>query len=68
MKKIIYSDLDNTLADYLGMANEMNIDPKDAKHIQGFFEKLQPISGAIEKIVDQPAADIFDDAGRDHRN
>lgn len=48
MKKIIYIDLDNTLADYLGMAKEMNIDPKDAKHIQGFFEKLQPILGAIE--------------------
>lgn len=48
MKKIIYIDLDNTLADYLGMAKEMNIDPKDAKHIQGFFEKLQPIPGAIE--------------------
>lgn len=48
MKKIIYIDLDNTLADYLGMAKEMNIDPKDAKHIQGFFEKLQPMPGAIE--------------------
>jgi 5'(3')-deoxyribonucleotidase len=48
MKKIIYIDLDNTLADYLGMAKEMNIDPKDAKHIHGFFEKLQPMPGAIE--------------------
>ena len=25
MKKIIYIDLDNTLADYVGMTNEMNI-------------------------------------------
>jgi 5'(3')-deoxyribonucleotidase len=48
MQKIIYIDLDNTLADYLGMAKEMNIDPKDAKHIHGFFEKLQPMPGAIE--------------------
>ena len=30
MKKIIYIDLDNTLADYLGMAKEMNIDPMSA--------------------------------------
>lgn len=48
MKKIIYIDLDNTLADYLGMAKEMNVDPKDAKRIQGFFEKLKPMPGAIE--------------------
>ena len=48
MKKIIYIDLDNTLADYLGMAKEMNVDPKDAKRIQGFFERLKPMPGAIE--------------------
>ena len=48
MKKIIYIDLDNTLADYLGMAKELNIDPKDAKHLLGFFENLKPIPGAIE--------------------
>ena len=40
MKKIIYIDLDNTLADYLGMANALRINPSDAKHIPGFSETL----------------------------
>ena len=48
MKKIIYIDMDNTLADYLGMAQLMQVDPKEAKYIQGFFEKLQPMPKAIE--------------------
>ena len=48
MKKIIYIDMDNTLADYLGMTQQMHVDPKEAKHIQGFFEKLQPMPKAIE--------------------
>lgn len=38
MKKIIYIDMDNTLADYLGMAKQMQIDPSEAKHLKGFFE------------------------------
>ena len=47
-KKIIYIDMDNTLADYLKAAKEMGIDPKDAKHIKGFFRNLKPMPGAIE--------------------
>ena len=31
MKKTIYVDLDNTLADYLGKCDEMNISPAEAK-------------------------------------
>ena len=48
MKKIIYIDLDNTLSDYLGAAKELNVKPKDAKHIIGFFRNLKPMEGAIE--------------------
>ena len=48
MKKIIYIDMDNTLADYLGMAKQMQIDPSEAKHLKGFFEKLQPMPNAID--------------------
>ena len=47
MKKIIYIDLDNTLADYLGMANALRINPSDAKHIPGFFRNLKPMEDAI---------------------
>lgn len=38
MRKIIYIDLDNTLADYVGMAKEMEITQEDAKHTEGFSE------------------------------
>ena len=48
MKKIIYIDLDNTMSDYLGAAKELNVEPKDAKHIIGFFRDLKPMEGAIE--------------------
>jgi 5'(3')-deoxyribonucleotidase len=48
MKKIIYIDMDNTLADYLGMAKQMQIDPSEAKYLKGFFEKLQPMPNAID--------------------
>lgn len=48
MKKTVYVDLDNTLADYLGMCDEMNIRPAEAKHTVGFFRKLKPMSGAVE--------------------
>lgn len=48
MKKIIYIDLDNTMSDYLGAAKELNVEPKDAKHIIGFFRNLKPMEGAIE--------------------
>ena len=48
MKKIIYIDLDNTLADYVGMAKEMNIALEEAKHTEGFFRRLKPIPYAIE--------------------
>jgi 5'(3')-deoxyribonucleotidase len=47
-KKIIYVDMDNTLADYIGYANECNLNVKDAKHIRGFFRSLPPMPGAIE--------------------
>ena len=40
--------MDNTLADYLGMAEQMKIDPSEAKHLKGFFEKLQPMPNAID--------------------
>lgn len=38
MKKIIYFDLDNTLAYYVGMAKEMDITLEDAKHAEVFSE------------------------------
>lgn len=40
--------MDNTLADYLKHAEELNLDPKEAKHVYGFFRNLKPIPGAIE--------------------
>lgn len=48
MKKIIYIDLDNTMADYIGAANEMNIGLGEAKRIEGFFRNLKPMPFAIE--------------------
>ena len=48
MRKIIYIDLDNTLADYIGEANKLNISLKEAKHIKGFFKQLKPMPDAIE--------------------
>ena len=48
MKKTVYVDLDNTLADYLGMCDEMHISPVEAKHTIGFFRKLKPMPGAVE--------------------
>lgn len=48
MRKIVYIDLDNTMADYIRAAKEMNISLEDAKHIKGFFRNLKPMLGAIE--------------------
>lgn len=48
MRKIVYIDLDNTMADYVRAAKEMNISLEDAKHIKGFFRNLKPMPGAIE--------------------
>lgn len=48
MRKIVYIDLDNTMADYIRAAKEMNISLEDAKHIKGFFRDLKPMPGAIE--------------------
>lgn len=48
MKKIIYIDLDNTMADYIGAANEMNIGLSEAKRIECFFRNLKPMPFAIE--------------------
>lgn len=48
MKKIIYIDLDNTLADYVGMAKEQGLDLSVAKRVEGFFRILKPMPGAIE--------------------
>lgn len=47
-RKIVYIDMDNTLADYIRAAKEKGIDPKDAKHIKGFFRNLKPMPGAID--------------------
>ena len=47
-KKIVYIDLDNTLADYMGEAQRLHIDPKEAKHVKGFFRNLQPLPKAVE--------------------
>ena len=47
-KKIVYIDMDNTLADYAGLAKKMHIDPNDAKHLIGFFRNLDPMPGAID--------------------
>lgn len=54
-KKIIYVDMDNTLADYCGHAKWLGIDPNKAKHVPGFFHELNPIPGAIEayKLLDK---------------
>ena len=51
MRKIIYIDLDNTLADHIGEANRLNISLKDAKHIKGFFKQLKPMPDAIESYI-----------------
>ena len=48
MRKIVYIDLDNTMADYIRAAKEMNISLEDAKHIKGFFRNLKPMLGTIE--------------------
>ena len=48
MKKVIYIDMDNTLADYLGEAKVCNLNPKEAKRVPGFFRRLKPFEGAIE--------------------
>ena len=48
MRKIVYIDLDNTVADYLGMAEKLNLSPNDAKHVPNFFINLEPIEGSIE--------------------
>lgn len=45
MKKIIYIDLDNTLADYVGMAKEQGLDLSEAKRVEGFFRILKPMPG-----------------------
>ena len=50
-KKVVYIDLDNTLADYLGEAERQGIPPKEAKHVKGFFLSLQPIGNAVESYV-----------------
>jgi 5'(3')-deoxyribonucleotidase len=48
MRKIIYIDLDNTIADYIGKANYFGINPNEAKHITDWFINLEPMPGAIE--------------------
>lgn len=48
MKKIIYIDMDNTLADYLREVKAMNVSPEDGKRIKGFFRSLKPMPKAIE--------------------
>ena len=47
-KKVIYIDLDNTVADYLRKAAELGINPNEAKHVEGFFRGLNPMKGAVE--------------------
>ena len=48
MRKIIYIDLDNTMAEFVGAAKELNISLEDEKHIKDFFRNLKPMPGAIE--------------------
>lgn len=48
MKKTIYIDMDNTLANYAKGAKERNLDPNEAKHVIGFFRNLEPMPDAIE--------------------
>ena len=48
MRKIVYIDLDNTMADYVGAAKKMNISLEEAKHVKGFFRNLKPMPFAIE--------------------
>ena len=40
--------MDNTLADYVGYAEECGLKPSDAKHVRGFFRNLKPLPGAVE--------------------
>lgn len=47
-RKIVYIDMDNTLADYLRAAKEQGIDSDKAKHVKGFFRNLKPMPGAID--------------------
>lgn len=46
--KIVYIDLDNTLADYAGEADRRGIPQKEAKHVKGFFKSLKPLPKAVE--------------------
>lgn len=48
MKKTIYIDMDNTLANYSKSAKEQGLDPNKAKHVIGFFRNLEPMPDAIE--------------------
>ena len=48
MRKIIYIDLDDTLANYSGLVKERNLNPEEAKRIPGFFTDLVPIKNAVE--------------------
>ena len=48
MKKIIYIDMDNTLADYLSEAKARKVSPEEGKHIKGFFSSLKPMPNAVE--------------------
>lgn len=48
MKKIVYIDMDDTIAGYSRMAKEKGIDPREAKHVPGFFRDLKPIDHAVE--------------------
>lgn len=48
MKKIVYIDMDDTLAGYSRMAKEKGIDPREAKHVKGFFRDLEPLDHAID--------------------
>lgn len=47
-RKIIYIDLDDTLADYSNSAKVNKLNPDKAKHIKGFFKNLKPLPNAIE--------------------
>lgn len=66
MKPIIYIDMDDTTASFIGDPRHdwIPIEPTyidyPAMHKEGFFRDLKPIDGAIENIKKLIASDLFE--------
>ncbi len=63
--KVVYVDMDDVLCDFLGAFNEARISYPEIQYPQsqpGFFENLEPISGALEAyrwLSMHPSADTY---------